>query len=140
MSHAYSAYDGPPPRTFEEAMAALEAMETAYEGEQPPTASIRAFVDALLARWPDISDEQGEQSPWSDGPMVNNAAGSVIHFGVVYSRLDEAEPFVVETARHHGLVLVDQEEGRVLVPGGIPPRNDELATSQPKRRWFRRRR
>lgn len=37
-----------------------------------PTSAIAAYVDALLARWPDITTDDSDDSPWSDGPLIAN--------------------------------------------------------------------
>ena len=139
MSHVFSVYDGPHPATIEEAIASIEALDVAFESYEAPTPNIATFVEMLLARWPDLGEPEGEDSPWSDGPMANNAAGGVIHVGVVRSMLDEAERFVVETARTLDLVVVDRAEGRVLVPDPAPSRHAEHQDDvAPRRRWFRR--
>jgi len=44
----------------------------------PPTARIRRYVDDLVTRWPDITTEAGDDSPWADGPLVGNASGPMI--------------------------------------------------------------
>jgi hypothetical protein len=45
----------------------------------PPTPRIRAYVEALLTRWPDIQvvgdDVLNEDSPWSVSPLMADATG-----------------------------------------------------------------
>jgi hypothetical protein len=52
--------------------------------------------------------------PWGDGPLIGNAFGSTIYFGLVVSMLEDSLPFVVETARKQGLVAVDPQTERLL--------------------------
>jgi hypothetical protein len=79
------------------------------EDGTPPTPAIAHYVEALLARWPDIGEPGGEDSPWGDGPMLNNAIGSIIYFSMVWSRADEASAFASDLAAQHGLVCFDPQ-------------------------------
>lgn len=69
MSYDLAVWEGTRPATEAEAVATYERimarMETGSGVE--PTAAIRGYVAALLARWPDITDPAGEDSPWADG-------------------------------------------------------------------------
>ena len=40
-----------------------------------PTPRIQRYVDELLSRWPDINTDEGQDSPWADGPLIGNASG-----------------------------------------------------------------
>lgn len=101
------ASDAAAAQTYERLMDALEAGE-----HEPPTPAITAFVQALLARWPDIDDD--ESSPWSASPLIGDASGSTFYTGVVWSRADEAGEFIAVTAREHGLVCYDPQSERLL--------------------------
>ena len=59
----------------------MDRMEAGPGAE--PTAAIRDDVAALVTRWPDITDPAGEDSPWADGPLINNADGHAIYFRCV---------------------------------------------------------
>ena len=99
---------------YEQIVAELESGQT-----QPPTPAIRAYVDALLERWPDITGDDGEDSPWADGPLIGNANGSFIYFAMVWSRCEEASEFAARTAAAHGLVCYDpqsQSQSQTLRP------------------------
>src|SRR5215472_10547405 len=71
----------------------------------PPTPRIRAYMEALLARWPDI--DQDEYSPWSTSPLTNEAIGSFAYFPMVYSKAEETSAFCADLAQQHGLVCYD---------------------------------
>lgn len=77
--------------------------------EQPPSERIRAYVDALLSRRPDLTDDDSADSPWSDGPLINNAFGSAIYFGMVWSRAEEASEYAARLVEQHGLVCYDPQ-------------------------------
>jgi hypothetical protein len=79
--------------------------------ERTPEPEIVQYVDALLARWPDISTDEGEDSPWADGPLIGDAAGPFIYFAMVWSRCEEASEFAAQVAAQHGLVCFDPQSG-----------------------------
>jgi hypothetical protein len=39
-------------------------------------------VDALLTRWIDMTEDVDDVSPWSDGPIINDASGPIIYFAM----------------------------------------------------------
>jgi hypothetical protein len=78
----------------------------------PPTLRIRAYVEALLKRWPDIqADDDG--SPWSTSPLIGEAVGWFIYFSMVFSMADEASAFAADLAQQHGLVCYDPQLERL---------------------------
>jgi hypothetical protein len=77
----------------------------------PPTPRIREYVQALLARWPDL--EEDLDSPWSVSPLMDSAIGSFIYFPMAWSMADEASAFAAEVARQHGLVCYDPQQERL---------------------------
>lgn len=142
MSFDLVIWEGPRPASDEEAAAQHERLaELEEEGvQEEPTPGIRAFVDALLARWPDIHLDAGEHSPWSDGPLIANASGGSIHLAMQWSRAEEASAFVVSTAVEHGLVCFDPQS-ETLRPHREPAPQPEPAPPLGRtraRRWFRR--
>jgi hypothetical protein len=116
VSYDLAVWEGPKPpdneaalRTYNELMARMEARREPTE----PTPAIASYVEALLQRWPDITEDAGADSPWSDGPLIDNASGSVFYFGMVFSMADEASEFAAQLARDRGLVCFDPQEGRL---------------------------
>lgn len=79
----------------------------------PPTPRIRAYVEALLTRWPDIQvagDELvNEDSPWSVSPLMSDAIGWFVYFPMQWSRAREASAFAAEVAKQHGLICYDPQ-------------------------------
>ena len=112
---------------FEQLMDRLEA--GAFDAE--PSPRIRAYVEALLSRWPDITEDSGADSPWADAPLIANASGEAIYFAMVWSRADEAAEFAALLAERHGLVCYDPQSERLL-----PRASGKRGHSG--RSWFRR--
>jgi hypothetical protein len=115
-------WEGPEPASDGEALQTFEELYERYveaEDKTVPTDRIAAYVSALLARYPDLTELDNDvvdDSPWADGPMINNAIGPFIYFGMVTNdAAEEAWPFAVSTARSLGLVCFD-------------PQSNELAT------------
>jgi hypothetical protein len=121
MSYSMMVFEGAAPRSDEEAIAAYGSMIERYEDGEAvePTPAIRAYVEAVLGRWPDITDDEGEDSPWADGPLINDASGPMFHFALVFSSVEESIPFIVAEAERRNLVCVDpQGPPFVLAPAG----------------------
>jgi hypothetical protein len=76
-----------------------------------PTPRIRAYVEALLARWPDI--DEAEDSPWASSPLMGEARGPLVYFPMVWSRADEASAFAASLAHERGLVCFDPQAERL---------------------------
>ena len=115
MTFDLAVWEGERPATDEAAAEIYEQlMDRLEQGElEPPTERIRTYIAALLARWPDIDQEGGEDSPWADSPLIENAFGSAIYFAMVWSRADEAGEFAARTAQQHGLVCYDPQSERL---------------------------
>jgi hypothetical protein len=133
LSYDVAVWEGEQPSGDEAAASDFERLyEMLEQGAEPPSATIRGFVDALLARHRDLDeldDDEVDDSPWADGPLIGNASGGFIYFSMVPSAADETLPFVVETATASGLVAFDPQTGKLLTGDGGGPR----------RRWWSRR-
>jgi hypothetical protein len=77
----------------------------------PPTTRIRAYIQALLERWPDI--DQDENSPWSTSPLMSEAIGWFVYFPMGFSMASEASAFAAKLARQHGLICYDPQLERL---------------------------
>jgi hypothetical protein len=109
-------WEGERPASDKAALAEYEGLMDMWQGGGPPyavpTSAIRAYVNALLEHWPDITTEAGTHSPWADGPLMGNAPGPLFYFAMVWKRSDEAGAFAA--ARTHGLVCFDPQACRLL--------------------------
>lgn len=85
-------------------------------GETPtptPTPHMRAYVDALLERWIDMTEDDQDVSPWSDGPLVNNASGPIIYFSMRYSMCEQVSAEAARMAAERGLITFDPQWDRL---------------------------
>ena len=88
------------------------------EGEVPHV--FHQLIDRLTERYPcicDLSDDDVNDGAWSDGPLRNNATPNMTVLGIVSSKVQEVQPFVVETATSLGLVVFDEQAGAIYRPG-----------------------
>ena len=111
-------WEGPQPASDAEAARTFKALYRQFmqpERDTPPTERIAAYVDALLDRYPDLTelhDAAVEESPWVDGPLIHRASGRVLLSDVVGNDVGEAAwTYAVRTARFAGLVCFDPESG-----------------------------
>ncbi|HEX3469255.1 MAG TPA: hypothetical protein VHT05_14340 [Candidatus Elarobacter sp.] len=115
MSIDLAVWEGPRPASDADALKEFESLYASHVGSgspSAPTERISAYVAALLARFPDLTeldDDSVDDSPWSDGPLIGNASGPFIYFGFVSSGVEKAWQFAVETAREHGLICFDPQ-------------------------------
>ncbi|KMS92088.1 hypothetical protein ACZ91_05840 [Streptomyces regensis] len=79
----------------------------------PPTERITRYVAALLDRWPDITQDEHDISPWSTGPLIGEARGPLIYFPMRYSMAEEASAYAVHVAASMGLICFDPQERRL---------------------------
>ncbi len=116
MSYDLAVWEGRRPATNADALAAYEEMMRRYEGDSSgPSSAIERFVASLLARWPDLDDDGGEESPWADSPLIANASGAAIYFSLATSRALPAIDYASATAARQGLVCFDPQR-LVLLP------------------------
>ncbi len=91
----------------------------------PVVSPLTAYVAALLDRFPDITeidDDEEDMTPWSDGPMIGNASGPFIYFGMVTNEATEAGwTYAVSTAHEMGLVTFDPPSGTLANPDPKAP-------------------
>ena len=115
MTYVLAVWDGDMPADNERAAEEYERLvEQTEDREILPTPKIRRYVEALLGHWPDITEEGGENSPWSDGPLMNDATGQLFVFGLGASFGEEPFTYCRELAREHGLVFFDPESEELL--------------------------
>lgn len=119
MSYDLAVWDGERPSSDAAAADMLEQLMQAGEANEfsePPSARIQAYVGALLERWPDLMDDDEDQSPWASGPLIGNAFGNVIYFDLVWSKALEGSEFAVDLADRMGLVCYDPQAGSLRPP------------------------
>jgi hypothetical protein len=120
MSVDLAVWEGLEPTTADEAAQTFDSLYERYidkDNPTPPSERIASYVATLLARHPDLTeldDEKVDDSPWADGPLINNASGPFIYFAMVTNpAAEDAWSFAVSTARTMGLVCFDPQSGTV---------------------------
>ena len=108
MSYNVAVCTEPVPSKDEEAWQAVDSLIDA-KGEPPEV--FKELHDRLTRRYPCIctlSDERvDDDGVWSDGPLWNDFGHRAAVLGMVYSRVEEVLPFLVETANKLRLVVFD---------------------------------
>jgi len=102
----------------------MDAMEAMYgqDGESPPVApEIAAFVEAVLARYPGLDEEDGTDSPWASSPLIGDAVGDLIYFPMTFSGAEYARDVIAEIASSLGLVCYDPQIERLLPDESATP-------------------
>jgi hypothetical protein len=112
VSYDLAVWEGDRPGTDQAATEAFTELMNCREAREaePPSERIGAYVTGLLSRWPDITQDHGDDSPWADGPLINNAFGSAIYFGIS-GGAEEASEYAARLAAAHGLVCYDPQSG-----------------------------
>jgi hypothetical protein len=111
MSYDLAVWVGKRPATYD----VWESLASRYENNpEPPDKRIVAFVETLLAKWPDLNSGDDEGSPWCDGSLMSSAVGEYFYCGLVFSAVNWAVPFIAQTAQEHGLVCFDRQAGMLL--------------------------
>jgi hypothetical protein len=108
MSYNVAICTEPVPSKDEEAWHAVDSLIDA-KGEPPEV--FKELHDRLTRRYPCIctlrDDRVDVDGVWSDGPLWNDFGHRAAVLGMVYSRVEEVLPFLVETANDLGLVVFD---------------------------------
>lgn len=90
-------------------------------GAVSPAAAVSAFHAALVAEFPESSEEAtDDSSPWSAGPAVGD--GFVL-MAMGWGRAAEVAPRVIQLAGQHGLVCFDPQAGVVHLPPALRTSN-----------------
>ena len=112
MSYDLAVWEGSRPADNDAAADAYEDLCNRYlelDERLPPTGRIRDYVEALLARWPDLGEEGSDDSPWAGSPILHEAVGPVLYLTIVWTRAEDASSHAAELARAHGLVCYDPQ-------------------------------
>ena len=72
----------------------------------PPTPRIVAYVEALVARYPDDVDRG---VVWTSPPVIDEASGPIVYLLMSCSKAEEVSEYAAALAREHGLVCFDPQ-------------------------------
>jgi hypothetical protein len=111
MSHDLAVYVGAQPATAAEAMAAFDRLSGTTGQASPPSAPIRAFLDALARVLPD------DHAAWASSPPAAEADGDTLVLPLTYGDgLEATMVTLVDLAHQHGLVCIDLSAEDVYLP------------------------
>jgi predicted small integral membrane protein len=120
MSVDMAVWEGERP-SGEDAGQVFEALYDRYiEREYPtePTPTIKEFVETLTTTFPDLDalgDDEVDDSPWADSPLLGNASGPFIYFAMVANEAGQsAWDLARATAERLGLIGFDPQSGRLI--------------------------
>jgi hypothetical protein len=99
-----------------EQLETLREEEEAHEYGEPPSEPLRRLYDRLTLKFPCIMEDPN--SPWADGPLINDFGDKLATVGVIVSRMEEALPFVIETATDMGFTVFDAGAEEIFRPKG----------------------
>ncbi|MFD5630845.1 hypothetical protein [Streptomyces sp. NPDC127072] len=72
----------------------------------PPAPRIVAYVEALVARYPDDADGS---VVWASPPVIEEASGPIVYLLMSYGEAEEVSEYAAMLAREHGLVCFDPQ-------------------------------
>lgn len=131
MSYDLAVWVGPRPLSPADANAEFErrmdAMEAAFEqgGEPPPVApELVSFVEAALARYPELDEESGSECPWASSPLISEAVGDLIYFPMTFSGAEYARDVLAEIASSLELVCYDPQIEGLLPDADATPASE----------------
>lgn len=107
MSYNVAICTSPVPQNDKAAWAALDAF---IDEKGPAPQVFKALHDRLTVRYPcicSLREDDVDNGVWSDGPLWNNFGQRAAVLGMVFSRVEEVVPFLVETANELGLIVFD---------------------------------
>jgi hypothetical protein len=115
VSYVLAVWEGNPPTDDQAALKTYHELMARWHGpDMVPDLDARSRGEqALLQHWPDLTTEEGVDSPWSDGPLINNATGPLFYFGMVRPKAEVASDYAARVAAEHGLVCFDPQTQRM---------------------------
>ncbi|MFI8389979.1 hypothetical protein [Streptomyces sp. NPDC085540] len=116
MSYDLAVWDGDRPLDDHQAGSTYDELYERYLGADeavvPPAPSIVAYVEALVARYPDDVDRR---VVWASPPVIEEASGPIVYLLMSYGKAEEVSEYAAALAREHGLVCFDPQ-GECLRP------------------------
>ena len=95
-----------------------ELREKYYEDKSAPHEKLAELHEIIIQKYPclcsyDDDDPKIDNSPWADGPMIGNFASEMGMLAIVYSRVDEVFPFILENALALGIIVADGQSQKI---------------------------
>ena len=121
MTYDLAVWEGHTPASAAAAIAEFErrmdAMEDAFDqagGPPPASPTIRRFVEAALARFPEATEHSGDECPWASAPLIEGAIGDLIYLPMTFQGADYARDVLAGIAHDLGLVCYDPQLEELL--------------------------
>ncbi|MFI0960594.1 hypothetical protein ACH4S8_04095 [Streptomyces sp. NPDC021080] len=115
MSYDLAVWDGDRPLDDDQAGSTYDELYERYlESDDvavPPVPRIRAYVEALVERYPD----DVARSVWASPPVIEEASGPMVYLLMSYSKAEEVSEYAAVLAHEHGLICFDPQ-GECLRP------------------------
>lgn len=115
MSYDLAVWDGDRPIDNHRAGSTYDELYERYlESDDvvvPPEPRITAYVQALVARYPD--DERSVV--WASPPVLDEASGPIVYLLMSYGKAEEVSEYAAALAHEHGLICFDPQ-GECLRP------------------------
>ncbi|WP_041598471.1 hypothetical protein [Hahella chejuensis] len=111
------------PENNKDAWSFIEKLrEEYYEDKSVAHSKLQEFHEVLTKKYPCLcsfadDDPEMENSPWADGPMIENFASKMGMVAIVWSRADEVFPFVLDSALALDIIVADGQSGKIYRPG-----------------------
>ncbi|MFC9457436.1 hypothetical protein [Streptomyces sp. NPDC056983] len=109
MSYDLAVWDGDRPLDNHRAGSTYDELYERYlESDDvvvPPEPRITAYVQALVAQYPD--DERSVI--WASPPVLDEASGPIVYLLMSYGKAEEVSEYAAALAREHGLICFDPQ-------------------------------
>ncbi|WLQ15656.1 hypothetical protein O5O45_06975 [Hahella aquimaris] len=111
------------PENNKDAWSFIEQLrEEYYEDKSGAHSKLQEFNEDLTKKYPCLcsfadDDPEMENSPWADGPMMENFASKMGMVAIVWSRADEVFPFVLDSALALDIIVADGQSEKIYRPG-----------------------
>jgi hypothetical protein len=100
----------------------IEKLRASYYGDERDNAPVLLELHrALTAKYPCLcsfedGDARIDESPWADGPMINNFAHDMGMLAISYSRVEDVVSFVIAEANKLGITVADSQTAEIHRP------------------------
>jgi hypothetical protein len=99
-----------------------ELREEYYEDKTGANEKLVKLHEVLRQKYPCLcsfadDDPKMEEIPWADGPMMGNFASKMGMLAIVYSRVKEVFPFILENALALNILVADGQDEKIYRPG-----------------------
>ncbi|WP_140920100.1 hypothetical protein [Limnobaculum xujianqingii] len=94
----------------------FQLREEYYDDEREKSSALLELHKKLTARYSclcDCSDDEVDDCPWADGPMINNFGHEMGMLAISFSRVEEVLPFIIETALALNIIVADAQSNEI---------------------------